>query len=409
MFEEEIAVKVDNLTKSFNIPLETHSGLKQSMINTLKGRKGYREFTPIKNISFEIKKGEFFGIVGRNGSGKSTLLKTLAGIYAPNEEGVHINGSLVPFIELGVGFNPELTGRENVFLNGALLGFSRKKMENMYDDIVDFAELHEFMEERLKNYSSGMQVRLAFSIAIRAEADILLLDEVLAVGDTAFQKKCRDYFRTIKNKKKTVILVTHDMQSVEDFCDSAMLIEDGKIQYIGKPKKVTELYDKSNLKQIEQSIENEETPSEDDHEEDQSHIVNGAKIKSFRIVNSNNKDKKAFRYHEDITVEVSYVLTRDLKNMVFDVGFTLGEGGQTYMYGDTKDSPEQGKSGSLYTVKFSVKNVLAEGTYHVITSIFNPDTLEVYSRDRNLAKFIVDKSLTPGVIAQDYKITLEKG
>ena len=187
-------VEISKLTKSFKIPLEASSGVKQQLINILKGRKGYRVFTPLKDISFTINEGDFFGIVGRNGSGKSTLLKTIAGIYTPNGGSVKVHGSLVPFIELGVGFNPELTGRENIFLNGALLGFSHEEMESMYSAIVEFAELEDFMEERLKNYSSGMQVRLAFSIAIRAHADILLLDEVLAVGDEAFQKKCYSYF-----------------------------------------------------------------------------------------------------------------------------------------------------------------------------------------------------------------------
>ncbi len=242
----EIAVSVKDLTKTFKIPLESHTGIKQKIINLLKGRKGYREFTPLNDISFEIKKGEFFGIVGRNGSGKSTLLKSIAGIYSPDKGGVLVNGKLIPFIELGVGFNAELSGRENVFLNGALLGFSHKEMEAMYDEIVDFAELHEFMEERLKNYSSGMQVRLAFSIAIRAKGDILLLDEVLAVGDEAFQRKCYDYFSELKREHKTVILVTHSMSAVETYCTRAMLIEDGKIQNIGKPNKIAAQYSKSN-------------------------------------------------------------------------------------------------------------------------------------------------------------------
>ena len=240
MAEKNIAVKVQNLTKSFRIPLEASTGLKQKLINILKGRKGYRTFTPLNDISFEIEEGDFFGIVGRNGSGKSTLLKTIAGIYAPNKGGVFVNGTLVPFIELGVGFNPELSGRENVFLNGALLGFSHTEMEAMYDDIVEFAELEDFMEERLKNYSSGMQVRLAFSIAIKAQGDILLLDEVLAVGDAAFQAKCQEYFQDIKNRKKTVILVTHDMTSVERYCNKAMLLHDGEVILYGSPKKVAD-------------------------------------------------------------------------------------------------------------------------------------------------------------------------
>lgn len=245
--EAKTVVKVEELTKTFKIPTESSSGLKQKIINTMKGKKGYREFTPLKDISFEVKEGDFFGIVGRNGSGKSTLLKSIANIYNPTSGAAHVTGRLVPFIELGVGFNPELTGRENVYLNGALLGFSHAQMEAMYDDIVSFAEIGDFMEEKLKNYSSGMQVRLAFSIAIKAEGDILLLDEVLAVGDEAFQKKCFDYFEQLREEKRTVILVTHDMGSVKRFCTKAILIENGRIKMSGTPDDIANQYTLDNL------------------------------------------------------------------------------------------------------------------------------------------------------------------
>lgn len=235
------AIEVKNLSKSFKLPTEKSSGLKQAFFNTLKGIKGYTKQEVLKDISFNVKKGEFLGIVGRNGSGKSTLLKTLSKIYVPDSGEVKINGSLVPFIELGVGFNPELTGKENVFLNGALLGFSNAEMGKMYDEIVAFAELEPFMNQKLKNYSSGMQVRLAFSIAIRARGDILILDEVLAVGDAAFQEKCNQYFSSLKGEQ-TVIIVTHDMENVKRFCDRAILIENGKIIEDGKPKKVADAY-----------------------------------------------------------------------------------------------------------------------------------------------------------------------
>lgn len=244
-----------NIVKSFKIPLEGSNGLKQKLINSLKGRRGYRIFTPLNNISFTVNEGDFFGIVGKNGSGKSTLLKTIAGIYEPNSGSIKVNGSLVPFIELGVGFNPELTGRENVFLNGALLGFSRKEISAMYNEIVDFAELSEFMDERLKNYSSGMQVRLAFSIAIKAKGDILLLDEVLAVGDAAFQQKCFDYFEQLKKEKKTIIIVTHDMNAVKRFCNRALIIRDGVIEKIGKPSEIADLYTEENIEEREDKKE----------------------------------------------------------------------------------------------------------------------------------------------------------
>ena len=240
----DIAISVKNLHKSFNLPTEQAFGLKQAFFNRLRGIKGYKEQKVLKGLDFEIKKGEFIGIVGRNGSGKSTLLKILAGVYYPQKGEIVINGSLVPFIELGVGFNPELTGRENVYMNGALLGFSNEEMDKMYDDIWEFAELKKFQDQKLKNYSSGMQVRLAFSIAIRAKGDILLLDEVLAVGDAAFQQKCNDYFASLKDKKQTVILVTHSMEDVRRFCTRAILLENGKIIENGDPAKVAASYNK---------------------------------------------------------------------------------------------------------------------------------------------------------------------
>lgn len=239
----DIVISVKNLHKYFRLPTERAWGLKQAIFNRIKGIKGYKEQKVLNGISFDVHRGEFLGIVGRNGSGKSTLLKTIAKIYFPEQGSITINGTLVPFIELGVGFNPELSAKENVYLNGALLGFSNQEMDAMYDEIVEFAELGEFMNQKLKNFSSGMQVRLAFSIAIRAKGNILLLDEVLAVGDAAFQQKCNDYFKAIKGKQ-TVVLVTHSMANVENYCTRAILIENGKIALEGNPKKVAEAYKK---------------------------------------------------------------------------------------------------------------------------------------------------------------------
>lgn len=240
--ENDIVISVKNLHKSFRLPTERAWGLKQAIFNRIKGVKGYTEQKVLNGISFDVHKNEFIGIVGRNGSGKSTLLKTLAKIYFPEKGLIEISGNLIPFIELGVGFNPELSGHDNIYLNGALLGFSNKEVDAMYDDIVDFAELRPFMDQKLKNFSSGMQVRLAFSIAIRAKGDILLLDEVLAVGDAAFQQKCNDYFASIKGKQ-TVILVTHSMANVRKYCSRAILIENGKILQDGKPDKVATAYE----------------------------------------------------------------------------------------------------------------------------------------------------------------------
>jgi ABC-2 type transport system ATP-binding protein len=244
---EDVAVKVDRLYKSFKLPKEQSSGIKQAIINRVKGKKGYEVQHVLNDISFEIKKGEFFGIVGRNGSGKSTLLKLLAGIYTPDKGGVQINGSLTPFIELGVGFNPELSGRDNVYLNGALLGFSRKEMDEKYDDIVKFAELSRFMDQKLKNYSSGMQVRLAFSIATHADSDILIFDEVLAVGDARFQQKCLDIFRKLKKEGKTIILVSHSTGDVEKFCDRVLVVDKSKALGVFSAREAIALYEKLNI------------------------------------------------------------------------------------------------------------------------------------------------------------------
>ena len=242
MTDKQIAVKVDHVSKFFKLPTESTNSLRTAMVNRFKGIKGYKEQHVLNDISFEVEKGDFFGILGRNGSGKSTLLKIISEIYVPEKGSVTIDGKLVSFIELGVGFNPELTGRENVYMNGAMLGFSTAEINAMYDDIVDFAELHDFMNQKLKNYSSGMQVRLAFSVAIKAQGDILILDEVLAVGDEAFQRKCNDYFQERKKSGKTTILVTHDMGAVKKYCNKAVLIENGLVKAIGSPENVANQY-----------------------------------------------------------------------------------------------------------------------------------------------------------------------
>lgn len=247
MNDNAVALKVEHVSKSFKLPTERAGSLKNAIFNWIRGIRGYRIQHVLNDISFEIKKGEFFGIVGKNGSGKSTLLKLISQIYTPDSGSIVADGKLVPFIELGVGFNPELTGRENVYLNGAMLGFSNAEIDAMYDDIVEFAELGDFMEQKLKNYSSGMQVRLAFSVAIKSQGDILVLDEVLAVGDEAFQKKCQNYFFEAKRQKKTVILVTHSMPDVRRYCDRAMLIQEGRIAKIGDPDEVADAYSDSFL------------------------------------------------------------------------------------------------------------------------------------------------------------------
>ena len=240
---DDIAIKVDGVYKDFILPHERAGSVKGIFTSMFRQASVTKEKQhALKDISLEVKKGEFFGIVGRNGSGKSTLLKILAGIYQPTKGSVQIDGKLVPFIELGVGFNPELSGRDNVYLNGAMLGFSEKEMDKMYQEIVEFAELERFMDQKLKNYSSGMQVRLAFSMAIRSKAEILLLDEVLAVGDADFQRKCFEYFNKLKKENITVVFISHNMTAVREYCDRAILIEENRIIDSGKSDKVTQHY-----------------------------------------------------------------------------------------------------------------------------------------------------------------------
>lgn len=351
-------VEISKLTKSFKIPLEASSGVKQQLINILKGRKGYRVFTPLKDISFTINEGDFFGIVGRNGSGKSTLLKTIAGIYTPNSGNVKVHGSLVPFIELGVGFNPELTGRENIFLNGALLGFSHEEMESMYSAIVEFAELEDFMEERLKNYSSGMQVRLAFSIAIRAHADILLLDEVLAVGDEAFQKKCYSYFDKLKREKRTVILITHDMAAVERFCTKAVFIEDGHVKMIGKPYRIAAAYSRSNSQNYDRT-----TGLNSDNEG----------TVPFKIVlrGTDGKEKTMYDFEETMTVDLSWQ-----QKGVKHVGVAIFRENGEYVYGP---NTYQEKTSAIkdQTARYTVKLNLNEGRYFIKAGLMGANDTKV--------------------------------
>jgi len=236
------AITVRNLSKTFRLPVERRGTLRERLMKFhLKNERQARK--TLDDISFEIHQGEFFGIIGRNGSGKSTLLKILAGIYKP-DNGCEIttHGRIAPMLELGVGFNPELTGRENVYLNATILGLTGSQIQGCYAQIVQFAELEDFMELQVKHYSSGMSVRLAFAVAMQVNAPIMLLDEVLAVGDFVFQEKCFELFKRYKKEGKTIILVSHNPRDMERFADRAMLIHESRVTAIGTPKEVLETY-----------------------------------------------------------------------------------------------------------------------------------------------------------------------
>jgi ABC-type polysaccharide/polyol phosphate transport system ATPase subunit len=240
------AVLVDHLSKHFRLPHRRANTLKERVLHPLQ-TASYETLKAVDDISFEIAEGEFFGIVGRNGSGKSTLLKCLAGIYETTSGDAQTRGRVSPFIELGVGFNLDLTARDNVIINAIMLGLTRRQATERFDEVIAFAELEEFLDLKLKNYSSGMAVRLAFSVAVQVDADILLIDEVLAVGDASFQRKCFERFDALKAAGKTIIFVTHDMTAVERFCDRAMLLERGRIADIGDPRAVARAYNEINF------------------------------------------------------------------------------------------------------------------------------------------------------------------
>jgi ABC-type polysaccharide/polyol phosphate transport system ATPase subunit len=241
MESEDVAIEVTRVSKSFRLPHERRTMLKEYFLHPLR-RTQYEEQRALQDVSFDVRSGEFFGIMGPNGSGKSTLLKVIAGIYREDAGVVRVNGLLSPFIELGVGFNPELTARDNIRINGTLLGLSRRELRARYDDVLAFAELERFVDQKLKNFSSGMQVRLAYAIAIQVDFDILLLDEVLAVGDESFQQKCFETFDRFREEQKTIVLVTHNLGLVERFADRALLLRDGTMQALGAPGDVIARY-----------------------------------------------------------------------------------------------------------------------------------------------------------------------
>jgi ABC-2 type transport system ATP-binding protein len=237
------ALVVKNISKVFTIPHEKISTLRGLFVSMFRP-KSYETFHALKNISFTVKKGESFGIVGRNGSGKSTLLKILAKVYTADQGECVVNGKISPFLELGIGFNQELSGRDNVYLNASVLGMLQEEIDEAYDSIVAFSELERFMDQKLKNYSSGMKVRLAFSVAIHANREILLMDEVLAVGDAAFQEKCIRELTRLREEGKTIILVSHSEQSIRDFTDRVLVLNKGKMETLDTPDKALAVYAK---------------------------------------------------------------------------------------------------------------------------------------------------------------------
>jgi ABC-2 type transport system ATP-binding protein len=378
---EDFAIKAENVSKLFRLPHEKNSSIKSAFINFYRRKKGYELQRALNDVSFEVKKGEFFGIVGRNGSGKSTLLKLLAGIYLPTKGQVHVRGTLTPFIELGVGFNPELTGRENVFLNGALLGFNRKEMQKMYKDIVEFAEIERFMDQKLKNYSSGMQVRLAFSIAIRAESDVLLIDEVLAVGDAAFQQKCYEYFRNLKKKKRTVVFVSHDRSAIENFCDRCILIDNGKVITSGMPSKVLNDYNNITLEQL--SAEKRTT-----HDKGPRWGNRDMEITKVKFIGDKASNK--FKPYDPIKFRIEMKANKTIVNPIY--GIVIKRGEEAVFTTNTKvekiatDKVDKNK---MAYATYEIENIFGNGRYSISPAIANENATVFLDWQEGVLEFFV--------------------
>lgn len=381
--DKDTAIRVSSVSKSFRLPHEKDGSIKSLFINMFRGKKRYENQRALEDISFEVKKGEFFGIVGRNGSGKSTLLKILAGIYSPDKGAVQIKGKLTPFIELGVGFNPELSGRDNVFLNGSLLGFSRKEMESKYDEIVKFAELERFMDQKLKNYSSGMQVRLAFSIAIRANSDILLLDEVLAVGDINFQRKCFDYFNELRAKKQTVVFVSHDMSTVEKYCDRVALIVDSNLHSVDRANIIASRYNRLMARDAQLSSASKKDKKGKLSPSGEERWGSG----DASIISVKATQQRDNRIKVDVECKIINKLSRPV------IGFSIKNEQYTQLFGTNTEREHvvvpSLEKGTKYTYSWEVDCILNEGVYYVDCTFANNEATNVCDRWAEATKLVV--------------------
>jgi ABC-2 type transport system ATP-binding protein len=359
----KIAISIENLHKEFILPQSKNSTLKQAAVNIVKRNKKVTQKV-LDGVSFNVNEGDFLGIIGRNGSGKSTLLKLIAGVYEPTSGNIYTYGGITPFIELGVGFNPELSGHDNVYLNGALLGFDRKQMDAMYDEIVSFAELGPFMDQKLKNYSSGMQVRLAFSIAIKAENDILIFDEVLAVGDSNFQEKCIRQFTKLKLSGKTIILVSHSMTMIEKFCSRVLLINAGKLVYDGNASDAIDRYEALNMEMPALVAEAEKIIDDRD-----------VAVKYIDILDINNKASDIIESGKDFSIRFGVNSKKDIGESFISVRICDAETQYVVVGFDSKLDKKsimikQGDNEFVIHIK---DNPILRGKYYMVIGIYESE------------------------------------
>ncbi|MGA7703773.1 MAG: ABC transporter ATP-binding protein [Solirubrobacteraceae bacterium] len=378
------ALAAQAVHKTFKIPEERTHTLKERALHPLR-RSRHDEFKALSDISFAVAPGEFFGIVGRNGSGKSTLLKCLAGIYRADAGQIWCNGRMSTFIELGVGFNPDLAAYDNVALNGIMLGLSPSEARARYQRVIEFAELEEFQDLKLKNYSSGMHVRLAFSVAIQVDADILLIDEVLAVGDAAFQQKCFDVFNRMRDEGRTIVFVTHDMGAVTRFCHRAMLLERGKIVTIGDPRDVADRY-------LEIAF-GRNVAHEDDEDVGSARMGDGTARVSDVWLGDDRQERSAIApQSEPLTLNVLVSFNAEVEDPAVTMSL-LNEHRQPVVVATTAERSERTGSflpGERALFSFSFHNMLAPGRYHPVLTISHRGSgLDVIDRFAGGMSFVV--------------------
>jgi lipopolysaccharide transport system ATP-binding protein len=311
-------VEVSHLRKRFRLPLDKSSTLKYRVTHWRSSSR-YRDLIALRDISFDIPQGQFLGIAGPNGCGKSTLLKVMCRIYKADAGYARVNGEFSAFLELGVGFNPELTARENVFLGGAVLGLTRAQLRNKVDEVFAFAELEDFAEQKLKNFSSGMQVRLAFSVAILAETDLLVMDEVLAVGDASFQEKCFDTFSRYKREGKTIVLVSHDLTSIEEYCDRVILLNRGEIIADGPAAEVTSAYHRMVADHA--LAAERDSPGRLDRGDQSQWGSRAVEFASVSLIDDQGERRHRFETGGSMTLEMQLLVHRDVGDFV--CGFAI--------------------------------------------------------------------------------------
>lgn len=353
------AIRVRDLDKTFRIPQERVHTLKERALHPFR-RQSFHDLEVLRGVSFEVEQGEFFGIVGRNGSGKSTLLKCLAGIYAADAGTIEVAGRLSPFIELGVGFNPDLPARDNVEINAAMMDLHPATVRERFDEIIAFGGLEGFVDQKLKNYSSGMQVRLAFSVMVHSNPDVMLIDEVLAVGDAAFQQKCLDVFYRLKAEGKTIVLVTHAMSLVEQFCDRAMMLTDGDIKLIGEPHTVGRAYLTENFAAAPADfVVTEPAPGE------------RARVRDAWVANSEGERVDAVGYGEPFSFHVELEALEHIADPGIATWVSSEDGTRISSFGARENGDRLGDLRPGERIEFAVqaRNPLSAGRYHIGCSL----------------------------------------